>query len=394
LPLFSVVIPALDEPYLPTLIHRIKGVAGLPKPEIIIRSDPGCGNAILRGIHAAKNDLIVVMDGDGSHDPAHIPSLLEALGEADIAYGYKARSHDTRLRRLISKLMSLAVKILIMRDLPDLMSGYFAIDRGAIPHLPRSLDHPKVLAHIILHNPQLRVKPVPITFHRRKAGKSKPGHPITALRIIRGLLRIQNLRWRIAQMGERLWRIKQTVKHSPKGYKRLLRLHNQIMLTRFFGLDPQGFGGLTAVEFGGGLHGILPLINARRRINVDPLVEPGVRHGVLNIRAKGEECPLSTDLADVVFCRNVLNHVEDPNRFLRQIARVLKPTGRLYLSLHLEPRGLLHPHAFTPEGVREAVSAHFVVEKTLQSTTRKLFGGDYEDKAVWGCVARLREMTG
>ena len=39
----------------------------------------GNGAAILRGARAARGEVLVFMDADGQHDPAHIPRLLEKL---------------------------------------------------------------------------------------------------------------------------------------------------------------------------------------------------------------------------------------------------------------------------------------------------------------------------
>src|SRR5699024_9765196 len=41
----------------------------------------GNGAAIKRGARAATGDLLVFMDADGQHDPAHIPILLAKLEE-------------------------------------------------------------------------------------------------------------------------------------------------------------------------------------------------------------------------------------------------------------------------------------------------------------------------
>ncbi|MGC2448488.1 MAG: class I SAM-dependent methyltransferase, partial [Candidatus Sulfotelmatobacter sp.] len=53
---------------------------------------------------------------------------------------------------------------------------------------------------------------------------------------------------------------------------------------------------------------------------------------VVNVMARGEEIPFAGDLFDVVICTQVLEYVPEPEVFLREIRRVLKPGGFLLLS--------------------------------------------------------------
>ncbi len=56
---------------------------------IVVREDrPGYGAAVQAGIDAARTELIAVLDGDGSMDPAELPELVELVrGGADLAVG-------------------------------------------------------------------------------------------------------------------------------------------------------------------------------------------------------------------------------------------------------------------------------------------------------------------
>ena len=61
-------------------------------------------------------------------------------------------------------------------------------------------------------------------------------------------------------------------------------------------------------------------------VDLDPRVvsNPQLHRG---IRASLEEIPVEDSSFDVVFCRYVIEHVEDPARFLAEVYRVLKPGG-------------------------------------------------------------------
>ena len=49
--------------------------------EVIMQQGKGYGAAFLTGIKKAKGDVLVLMDGDGSHNPADIPRLLEKVSD-------------------------------------------------------------------------------------------------------------------------------------------------------------------------------------------------------------------------------------------------------------------------------------------------------------------------
>jgi glycosyltransferase involved in cell wall biosynthesis len=108
-PRVTVVIPTLNEARnlehvfaaLPTGLHEVILVDGhsvdgtpdvarrlLPDVRVINQTRKGKGNALACGFAAATGDIIVMIDADGSTDPAEIPRFVEALTSgADFAKG-------------------------------------------------------------------------------------------------------------------------------------------------------------------------------------------------------------------------------------------------------------------------------------------------------------------
>ena len=99
-PQVSVVIPALNEalnlphvlPRIPRDVHEVILVDGasidgtvevaralLPSIKIVTELSPGKGTALCAGFRAAAGDIIVMLDADGSTDPAEIPRFVDAL---------------------------------------------------------------------------------------------------------------------------------------------------------------------------------------------------------------------------------------------------------------------------------------------------------------------------
>lgn len=64
----------------------------------------GQSAAMLAGLHTARNDVLVILDGDLQNDPADIPALVEALDGYDVVCGYRANRRDTFARRVASKI--------------------------------------------------------------------------------------------------------------------------------------------------------------------------------------------------------------------------------------------------------------------------------------------------
>jgi dolichol-phosphate mannosyltransferase len=76
----------------------------------------GQSGAMYAGIHSAKGDVIVLMDGDRQNDPADIPKLLAALDQGfDLVCGYRASRKDTLSKRLTSRFAN-AVRSRFTRD--------------------------------------------------------------------------------------------------------------------------------------------------------------------------------------------------------------------------------------------------------------------------------------
>jgi dolichol-phosphate mannosyltransferase len=64
----------------------------------------GQSAALMRGISAAKGELIITMDADLQHDPADIARLLEKIDKYDMVCGIRRKRNDGTARLLCSKI--------------------------------------------------------------------------------------------------------------------------------------------------------------------------------------------------------------------------------------------------------------------------------------------------
>ena len=168
-PRVSVVIPTLNEARnlshvfdaLPEGLHEVILVDGhstdgtpdtarklRPDVQVIDQTRTGKGNALACGFAAASGDIIVMIDADGSTDPAEIPSFIDALTSgADFAKGSRfapgAGSSDiTPLRRLGNWMLGMVVNSLFGTRYSDLCYGYNAFWSRHVPLFGLSVNSP------------------------------------------------------------------------------------------------------------------------------------------------------------------------------------------------------------------------------------------------------------
>ena len=109
-------------------------------PDVIVvgQTRKGKGNALACGFAVAKGDFIVMLDADGSTDPAEIPRFVEALKQgADFAKGSRfmpgAGSSDiSRLRQVGNYFLNKIVNLIYGTRYTDLCYGYNAFRRECL----------------------------------------------------------------------------------------------------------------------------------------------------------------------------------------------------------------------------------------------------------------------
>src|SRR5208337_2932847 len=156
LPSISLVIPTLNEarnlpwlmPRIPAWVSEVIIVDGRstddtvavarrlrPDVRIVMEKQKGKGAALRAGFAAAEGDVIVMIDADGSMDPAKIVSFVGALiSGADYVKGTRfiqgAGTEDMSLFRMAGNWgLTLAVRLLYGGSFSDLCYGYVAFWR-------------------------------------------------------------------------------------------------------------------------------------------------------------------------------------------------------------------------------------------------------------------------
>jgi dolichol-phosphate mannosyltransferase len=170
--------------------------AELPVRIIVRTEERGLSTAVIRGIHEATGDYVVVMDADLSHPPEKIPDMVDLLesGEADFVVGSRyveggSLGEEWGFFRRLNSLVAtwLALPLVKVRD-P--MSGFFAFSQAKTP--PVQLLSPigyKIGLELLVKGEFCKPREVPIHFVDRTEGESKMtlGEQIKYLRHLRRL---------------------------------------------------------------------------------------------------------------------------------------------------------------------------------------------------------------
>lgn len=146
----------------------------------------------------------------------------------------------------------------------------------------------------------------------------------------------------------------------------LANAHYEHFYTRHFGLERAAYDDAVILDIGCGPRGSLEWAgNAARRYGVDPLANEylllgAIDHGMRYLCAPSERIPVPDGYCDAVFSFNSLDHVEDVDATLREIARITRPGGifLLLVEVHHEPTPC-EPHCLTPDGLLAALQPHW-----------------------------------
>ncbi|MHB0915565.1 MAG: glycosyltransferase family 2 protein [Thermoleophilia bacterium] len=143
----------------------------------------GIGSTMQTGFkfaHAQGYDVAVQVDGDGQHDAAELPALVQPLigGECDMVLGSRYLKETgysgSAGRRVGTAIFSRIISLMLRQRLTDATSGFRAINGKVIElfahDYPR--DYPEVEALLQVHMARFRVCEIPVKMRARGGGRS------------------------------------------------------------------------------------------------------------------------------------------------------------------------------------------------------------------------------
>jgi glycosyltransferase involved in cell wall biosynthesis len=156
-----------------------------------LASHGGQSAALAAGLSAVRGSIIVTMDGDRQNDPADLPTLLDALDDADMVSGFRAIRRDSAVRRLSSRVANAVRRRVLGDSIRDIGCSLKAYRAEVIRDVPR-FDGMHRFLPALVELGGARVVEVPVHHRPRERGVSKYG---IHNRLWRGLVDLWALRW-------------------------------------------------------------------------------------------------------------------------------------------------------------------------------------------------------
>ncbi len=144
----------------------------------------GYGVALQTGYKFALRegrDCVVQLDGDGQHEPADIPALLDVIArdEADVALGSRfmagAGYQQGVARAIGGRVFRLLAWVFTGVTFSDVTSGFQALSRDVLDFFATErypADYPDADVLIMLKRGGFRLKEVPVRMYPKRGGRS------------------------------------------------------------------------------------------------------------------------------------------------------------------------------------------------------------------------------
>jgi glycosyltransferase involved in cell wall biosynthesis len=157
-------------------------MARLLRPDAVIIIEPpaGKGTAIRTGMAAASSDVIIMIDADGSMDPAEIDTYVALVSRGfDLVKGTRytcgGGSDDiTALRSGGNRLLTWLANLLYRTNWTDLCYGYVALHRSAVDRLRLTTTGFEIETEICVNAVRAGLRMAEVASHEsdRRSGES------------------------------------------------------------------------------------------------------------------------------------------------------------------------------------------------------------------------------
>ena len=143
----------------------------------------GLGGCVQAGYKLAFElgyDFVIRVDGDGQHDPADIPRVLETLRASgcQMVIGSRFYNHDgphtSRVRALGILLFRAILRPILGKPVQDPTSGFVGVNRQALEVFTRSfpLEYPEIETLVVLQRKRFKFQEIACHMRPRQAGRS------------------------------------------------------------------------------------------------------------------------------------------------------------------------------------------------------------------------------
>jgi glycosyltransferase involved in cell wall biosynthesis len=303
----------------------------------------GKGRAIRTALDAATCEITVIHDADLEYHPEDLLRVVEVFVKegADAVFGSRFAGGEVRRvllyrhqlgNRLLTTLSNLATNL----NLTDMETCYKAVRTDLLRSIPLVSNDFRIEPELTikLAKRQARIFEVPISYSGRTYVEGKKINWRDGVKALVAIARFT--------LSDHIY------KDDEYGSQILARLSRAPRFNAWMAEVIRDYCGERVLEIGGGVGNLTLRLVPRQTFvvsDINPLYLQTLRaltHGrpYLDVEycdvSKGETFPSRTVPYDTVICLNVVEHIEDDEQALRNIAGVLAPDGR---ALILVPQG-------------------------------------------------------
>ena len=180
--------------------NTLSNIPGGERVRVIqFEKNSGQSAAMHAGIHNARGEIIVTLDGDLQNDPADIPAMITMLNQGwDLVCGYRQKRKDTAFKRLQSRIANAVRSRFVGDGVRDTGCTLKAMRRDCREALLLFNGMHRFIPALI-RNMGWRVTELPVNHRPRVSGVSKYGFGNRAWRATMDMLGVRWLNSRRTQ---------------------------------------------------------------------------------------------------------------------------------------------------------------------------------------------------
>ncbi len=171
---------------------RTREIAKEKGAEVIVQTGKGKGQAVREAFQYMDDDVVVMIDADGTYLPEDVERILEPIrrGVAEHVIGNRLENFEkgafTRLNLLGNKIINFFFRMLYGVNLHDILSGYRALTKDVYKSVLIQKEGFEVETEITVETIAngFRIAEVPV-YYRKRAGRTKLNPFFDGYRIIK-----------------------------------------------------------------------------------------------------------------------------------------------------------------------------------------------------------------
>jgi dolichol-phosphate mannosyltransferase len=339
---------------------------------VVTQTRRGYGGALLEGFAQARGEYILTMDADLSHPPTFLEPMWQARTSAEVIVASRYVPGGTAampwLRRVLSRVLNIVFARSLSLPVRDVSSGFRLYKAAVLRTMPLCCSYFDVLEEILIqaHAEGWRITEVPFQYEARTSGKSHAALLKFGWAYLRTLLRM----WRLRNSTD-------SADYDYRAYDSIIPLQRYWQRTRHRIVTDFARGGGKALDIGCGSSRIL--LDLQDAVGLD--IQIGKirylrRHQVRGLVGSIFALPFPDESFDCVICSEVIEHLPSDPVIFQEMARLLKPGGRLiigtpdygglawpffeFLYARLAPGGYANEHIthYTRRSLEEVLHRH------------------------------------